>query len=370
MNCMSSSIVAFACSLVLWTSTVRATVYPEVEPNDSKYTGNVIPPLVAGDVITGYSEATFATGDFSPDYFLVQTAVLPPGIYQHRLRLTISGAPPVLDTYNASILGLEQVAGVIQPNTEAIAHTAPNNPYANHPRRTVQWYGFGRGERFYFRIAGNSNTTSNYILTLETVLVQPQIVDLTLEPGQITISNASTDFFTYFDAWVYDANLNAIPEYGPNAETSLTREFAAGTYYVALSRFDFANNLPLPDGPSENPVDSQNSPVLDFPDAAVVRATAFNNNVSVNINGQYVAAALPGAPYSIVWLKMIVGGSGCACPGDLDSNGIFDGRDMPNFISNVLAGEGACSDTNNDTLVNPDDIIPFVNILLAGGPCA
>lgn len=366
----SCSIAVCACSLALCASRVRAATYAEVEPNDTKYTGNVIPPMVAGDVITGYSEATFSTGDFSPDFFLVQTAVLPPGIYQHRLRLTITGAPPVLDTYNASILGLEQVAGVIQPNTVATVHTAPNNGYPNHPRRTVQWYGFGRGERFYFRIAGNSNTTSNYVLTLETVPVQPQVVSQVFDPGQITISNASTDTFTYFDAWIYNSSLNAMPGYGPNFPASLAREFAAGTYYVALGKFDLANNLPSLDGPSSNPTDHQNSPVLDFPDAVLVHATAFNSNISVNINGHYEAASVALAPYNIVWLKLTVGGNGCTCPGDMDGNSLFDGRDMQAFVENVIAGEGVCTDVNNDTLVNTDDIAPFVNLLLAGDPCA
>ena len=360
-------VVALFCGL---SSPLFAATYTEQEPNDSKYTGNVIPPMVAGDVITGYSEATFSTGDFSPDFFLVHTAELPPGIYQHRLRLTITGAPPVTDTYNASILGLEQVAGVIQPNTVATVHTAPNNGYPNHPRRTVQWYGFGRGERIYFRIFGNSNTTSNYVLTLETVSVQPQIVEPSFEPGLITISNASTDAFTFFDAWVYDANLNAMPGYGPNFPASLAREFAAGTYYVALGKFDLANNLPSPDGPSANPTDHQNSPVLDFPDAVLVHATAFNSNISVNINGQFEAASVALAPYNIVWLKLTVGSNGCTCAGDMDSSGVFDGRDMKGFVDNVIAGEGSCADVNNDTLVNTDDILPFVNILLTGGPCA
>lgn len=349
-----------------------ASNYTEVEPNDTKYTGNTVPfTMIAGDTITGFSNGGLAfPGDLSPDYFLVQTAVLPPGIYQHRLVLTISGSPPTTDTYNVSIVGLEQLAGVIQPNTSPNVHTAPPNGYANHPRRTVQWYGFGRGERFYLRINGNSNTSSNYILTLVTTPVQPQVVDLTLDPGQITISNASTDPFTFFDAWVYNASLNAIPEYGPNAPNSLTRDFAAGIYYVALAKFDIGNNLASPNGPSENPTDHQNSPVLDFPDAVVVHATAFNSNVSVNINGQYVAASVAGAPYNIVWLKMTVGGSGCPCPGDLDGNSLVDGRDMTEFVGNVLAGEGACADTNFDASVNVDDIPSFITLLLAGEPCA
>lgn len=350
-----------------------ADTYAEQEPNDAKYTSNIIPfAMVAGDTITGFSTGGFPgiPGDLSPDYYLVQTAVLPPGIYQHRLVLTVAGPPPATDTYNVSIVGLEQVAGVIQPNTSPNVHTAPPNGYANHPRRTVQWYGFGRGERFYLRISGNSNTTSNYILTLVTTPVQPQVVDLPLDPGQITISNASTDAFSFFDAWIYDANLNAIPGYGPNAPNSLTREFAAGAYYVALAKFDLGNNLASPDGPAANPTDHRNSPVLDFPDAVVVNATLFNSNISVNINGQYVAASVSGAPYNIVWLKLTVGGGGCTCAGDMDGNGVFDGRDMQAFVENIIAGEGACADVNNDTLINTDDIMPFVNTLLAGGPCS
>lgn len=352
---------------------LRAASFAEVEPNDTKATANVISiPMVAGDTITGFSTGGFngIPGDLSPDYFVVQTAMLPPGIYQHRLVLTIAGPPPATDTYAASIVGLQQIGGVIQPNTEATVHSAPNNGYPNHPRRTVQWYGFGRGERFYLRISGNSNTTSTYTLTLVTTQVQPQIVDIPLEPGLITISNASTDPFTFFDAWVYDANRNAMPDFGPNFDTSLVRDFPAGVYYVALAKFDLGNNKPSPDGPAANPVDHQNSPVLDFPDAAVVRATAFNYNISVNINGQFVPADVTGAPYNIVWLKLTVGGTGCTCAGDMDGNAVFDGRDMQSFVNNILAGEGACTDVNNDTLVNTDDIVPFVNILLSGGPCA
>lgn len=61
--------------------------------------------------------------------------------------------------------------------------------------------------------------------------------------------------------------------------------------------------------------------------------------------------------------------TGCACPGDMDGNNAKDGRDVSGFAAAVIAGSGACADTNGDTAVSDDDVVPFINLLLTGAAC-
>jgi len=72
----------------------HAVIFPEFEPNDTKFTPNVVGPMMAGDVITGTSTGTSTTvpGVASSDNFLVRVAPLPLGIYEHRLVITTQGA--------------------------------------------------------------------------------------------------------------------------------------------------------------------------------------------------------------------------------------------------------------------------------------
>lgn len=65
------------------------------------------------------------------------------------------------------------------------------------------------------------------------------------------------------------------------------------------------------------------------------------------------------------------------CPGDVNNDGVVNGKDAQAFVDCLLAAGGLppiaicdCADINMDFVVNNDDINPFVTILLQStGPC-
>ncbi|HVL39588.1 MAG TPA: PEP-CTERM sorting domain-containing protein [Fimbriimonadaceae bacterium] len=200
------------------------------------------------------------------DVFRVSTAPTDRAIYRHRLNLWTSMPGPAGGHFG-KIVGLQQTNGTIIPDTYWVMQTS-GNPRFN------QWYGFGKGESIYYEVMGDSFTEENYVATLETEVVTPDYLG-SFREGLITISTVARNLATNpdTDLWVYDSDFNAIPDYGndrsnaspPYANNAeLTRSFAPGTYYLALSNYNVANNLPSPadDG-------YRNGPVLDFPDAIV-----------------------------------------------------------------------------------------------------
>jgi hypothetical protein len=235
----------------------------ESEPNDTKATANIVSGMVAGNTITGHSMG-------NQDIFRVSTAAAPPAIYQHRLRLWTSMPGPAGGHFG-QILGRTQSNGIIDPNSHAILQTT-GNPRFN------QWYGFGKQESIYYQVRGDSFTEADYVATLETEVVTPHFLG-TFVSGQITITTVDRSVTNpNTDLWIYDANFNAIEGYGndrSNAEppfannAALTRTYAPGTYYLALSNYNLANNLPSPadDG-------NRNGPVLDFADALINSTTS------------------------------------------------------------------------------------------------
>jgi hypothetical protein len=74
---------ALTLSTLIWLSPAMAQ-RTEVEPNDSKADATLIPNLQSGETFTGFQLS--GTADGSRDYFRVQTAPAPLGIYRHRLR--------------------------------------------------------------------------------------------------------------------------------------------------------------------------------------------------------------------------------------------------------------------------------------------
>ena len=61
----------------------------------------------------------------------------------------------------------------------------------------------------------------------------------------------------------------------------------------------------------------------------------------------------------------------CAgCLGDMDVNGVLNAKDIQGFASALLMMSGnGCADINQDAMVNTDDILPFVDRILAAPPC-
>ena len=85
--------------------------------------------------------------------------------------------------------------------------------------------------------------------------------------------------------WVYDAQFNAIDGFGNNdgqgtplttTQSIMTRTFVPGTYYLAISTSNLANNLASP--PDDN---WRGGSVMDFPDAVLNNDTTANKACNV-----------------------------------------------------------------------------------------
>jgi hypothetical protein len=272
--------------------------FNESEPNDNKSSANVFSGLVTGSTINGTS-----TGN--PDVFRISTAAAAPGIYQHRIRL-FTTVPGPSGGHVGRLLGLMQVNHTIGGDT-------PGQTSGVSSLRYNQWYGFGKAEQIYYQITGDSFTTAPCVATLETTPVTPVFLGQ-FQAGQITIDTVGRNPATNPDTeiWVYDANFNAIPGYGNDYSGAgapwsnnarLTRTYAPGTYYLALSNYNLANNLPLP-------ADDPNGigPGLDFPNAIM------NSNTSpaeldfgiVDSRGTREFQADKPGPYGVYWARFDV----------------------------------------------------------------
>lgn len=285
-------------------SAAQAAVFPEVEPNDTKATPNLVGPMVAGDSITGMStgSSTTVAGIGSADNFLVRTAPLPLGIYEHRLVITTNGLAGHTGTLRGSTVTAataappdtlpgtpwDGVIGAPAPNTDAVLQTSST---LTTPPRYNQWYGFGRGEAINYRVTGTTNTTVDYAATLETRPITPQVIGV-YQPGLITISTFAQGHSSDTDFWVYDGSFNAMPGHGNDDESPLggtpgtgvtlqgwlARDFAPGTYYIAMTNFNLANDQP---SPSDD--DFRTGSVHDFPDAVSNSSTTVNLNMTFTI---------------------------------------------------------------------------------------
>ncbi len=244
----------------------------EVEPNSTKaeatpatLNGFGLPPT---NQISGLSTGMLATaGSADPasvDTWRLRTAPAPLGIYRHQLSISTSGVAG----HAVSLRGLSQIGGVISAN-DASAQTGSSS---TAPPRTVAWYGFGKQEEVFCRVAGTSTTTAAYVGTLTSTPVSPVTTTALLFAGNIDIRVAAVGAFLIdSDIWLYDADLNAIAgagnddEFGsPNATSRLVRSLGPGTYTLAVGRFNLANNLP---SPSDD--DFRSGVVLDLPNALV-----------------------------------------------------------------------------------------------------
>jgi hypothetical protein len=282
-----------ALALSVAAATASAAIFNETEPNDTKATANIVAGITAGDSIVGNSTSSSGVGI---DYFDVRVATAPLGIYRHRLVITTQGTAG----HTGSIRGLTQVAappdtlpgipwdGVIGApgTTESALQTSVTTP-----ARFNQWYGFGKGERFHYRVNGGTATTADYVATMETVPVTPTNLGV-FASGLITISTFGQGHSTDTDFWVYDENLNPIPGYGNDDESPLggspgtgatlqgwlARSYGVGTYYLALSNFNVATNQP---SPSDD--DFRTGSLMEFPGVAVNTSSTVNLNLSFTI---------------------------------------------------------------------------------------
>jgi len=353
-----------------------ATDFPEAEPNNSKAAATAALGMADGDRLTGFSSGSQTIpGDASLDFFRVQNSLHPAGIYRHRLVITTDGT----NGHGGHIRGLDQSGGAIG-TTDMQVQTSNQS---TSPPRFNQWYGFGKGEQFFYRISGLPGTTRGFICTLSTTVVTPTVIVGPLSAGAITMTSIGQGHSSDTEFWVYDANFDAIANYGNDDESVagggpgvttqsiLTRDYAIGTYYLAVTDHNLANNL-------ASPVDDdfRDGPVMDFPNILVGRT--FNSPIPLNVSftisdtaghSYPIAASKPG-PYEVVWYMFTVtsgGGGGCTCRGDLSGDSTLSAADVSLFVAALLnETTEACADVNLDLVDDGRDVRPFVAAVIAG----
>jgi hypothetical protein len=175
-----------------------------------------------------------------------------------------------------------------------------------------QWYGFGRAEEVYYRVEGMPATTAPYSVVLNTSTVVPVELGSTLFEGNITISTVGVSNSTDSDMWLYDAGLVPLTFGGnddqlnpPVPQSRLVRSLTPGTYYLAISDSNLANNYASPpdDGnPTEN--------VFDFPDVVADSTEQINVPLGFSISDIYghltVTPATKTEPFEILWYRFVV----------------------------------------------------------------
>lgn len=296
---MKRSCIVPTASVLLCAAGAYAVPFVETESNDTKATANIVAGLGAAfTAIQGVSTSSSGAG---LDYFDVRMAAAPLAIYRHRLVLTTTGTAG----HTGTIRGLAQtgappdtLSGIpwdgVVGTPIAGGDTAPqSSSTVTNPPRFVQWYGFGKQERFYYRVSGTSSTTGTYTATLETQVVTP--VDIgTFLPGLITMNWNGQGHTNDTDMWVYDSNLDPIPGYGnddsnaalngaPITTTStqswLARTYAPGVYYIAVTNFNLASSMTSPSDDN-----FRTGTILDFPDMVLNSSTTTGLNLTFTIS--------------------------------------------------------------------------------------
>jgi len=312
-----------------------AQVTPEIEPNETKAqaTTNGIVTMVAGDSLTGTTtgSSTTVAGAASADTFHIKTGPLAAGIYRHTMAITTTGTAGHVGT----LRGLNQVAGVVGTTDSAFQTSSTTTPVV----RSNSWFGFGRQEEMYYRVTGVAGTTMPYSATLSTATVAPQIVPGTFLPGSITLrTEGQTTVDT--DIHLFDGTMTVIDDAsnddesvaeggaGTALQSRLTRTLAAGTYTLAIGRWNTATS---DDSPQTD--DFLTGLVLDFPNSIAASSTTstaadFDLQITDTAGSVNVTVASPaGEAYTVVFVQFTVGsptppptaycfgdGTGTACP--------------------------------------------------------
>jgi subtilisin-like proprotein convertase family protein len=281
---------------------------PEVEPNETKANATIAASggtgMVSGDRLTGATSGSASTpGANSADTFRVKTAPAALGIYRHRLQ--ISGGSS--SGFSATLRGRSQLGSVINTTSDVAIQSSNTVVSGSLSTGSNQWYGFGKSEEVFYRITG-TGATGTYFVTLNTTPVTPVVVDATILTGSITIKNGPSNPYDT-DFWLYDANFNAIANAGNDQPGSLTRNLLPGTYYIAWTDWNLANDQPA--APDDNYRDGL---VTDFANIAVNNATATYSNPDFfalqiqHSTGTNVVQLQKNEAFTIAWVKFTVSG--------------------------------------------------------------
>ncbi|MCY2961273.1 MAG: hypothetical protein NTY35_14015 [Planctomycetota bacterium] len=311
-----------------------ASVVSEVEPNGTKLEANPVFCLGPGVQIQGVTTGSGTlAGDValdSADSFHVEICPLPPGIWQHRLVVTTSGA----DEHTISLRGLNVNGPPSSPSIAlgtdvALQVSVGGNGQPNY----VQWYGFGQREELFVRVTGTANTVLPYAIELVSVPISVGQLPGALRSGTIEITTAGQGHSTDTEIFVLDGNFVAIPGFrnddepgGATNQSRLTRSFSPGVYYLAVGRFNIADS-----GLSGVDDAYQLAPVLDFDDCILSWSPSGGSNVSFAVTDSQgtipIAAQLAPEPFDLSWTRITVtdpppavipvclgDGTGTACP--------------------------------------------------------
>jgi len=258
--------------VTLSTATVLAVDNPENEGalgNSTKANANAF-TLANGDTISGTSTGTTTAALVTSfDYFRVKTAAAAPGIYLHRMTIVSDPAG-----HTGTIRGLNQTAGGIGSTDTPVQTSSTSFP--DFAIRSNTWYGFGKQEEVYYRIAGAGATVNPYTATLSTTPVTPTVIG-PFSAGPIVIStvgqtSGDTELFLYnstFDP--IPGALNDDTQAGGFTinQSQTIRTLSPGTYYLAITSSNTATNeaSPASDG-------NLTGPVMDFPNSLCRSSTA------------------------------------------------------------------------------------------------
>src|SRR5204862_6760976 len=117
--------------------------------------------------------------------------------------------------HTGAIRGLDQTGAPGSGGTIGAQDVAAQTSVASTtPARLSAWYGFGKQEEIYYRVAGTSTTIAPYTATLSTHAIAPDVVPGSFQPGMITITTVGQGHNTDTDLWVYDAGFDAIATFG------------------------------------------------------------------------------------------------------------------------------------------------------------
>ncbi len=351
-------------------STTTSIVVVEFEPNGPKLEANALPCIAAGSKVqglsTGASVAPFDSSLASADTFLVQTCLQPVGIWKHRLVLTTLGPDEHSLTVRGLLVNGPPAAPTIQLGSDTVLQSAVGG---GGPPKLVQWCGFGRGEELFVRVSGTPNTVLPYEIELVSTPVAPVVIPTAVRTGSIEITTVGQGHNTDTEIVVFDAAFMAIPGFrndddplGSTNGSRLTRNFAAGIYYVAVARFNVADS-----GLTGFDDDYQLAPVLDRPDGLMSWSPSGSPDVSFAITDSLGTLQIPAFlgmdPFEIAWFRIAVttapvpvltvcfgDGSGTPCP--CGNSGAL-GRGCANSINpsgGLLASTGLAS-VSSDSLV-------------------
>ena len=291
---------------------VFAVDFPEVEPNDTKITPNVVSPMAPGDTISGSTTgaSTTVVGAASSDNFDVTTTAAPSaGIWRYRLTLTTGNT----GVHTGTLRGRTQTAGVPNATTDSAVQTSAAT---TTPARTVQWYANETASRVIYRVTGVAATTLPYAATLVRDAVTPTIIPDTISAGPITFTSiGQTTADT--ELWLYDSNFNAIVDAGNDdeslagggtgatAQSRFTRILTPGTYTLAVGTWNMANHLGSP--PDD---DFRSGLVLEFPNSlagvsAIATATTLNFSI-IHSGGTAPVVASRSESYGILFYQFTV----------------------------------------------------------------